>query len=80
MTYDPPARLSIEDDDFSPELGRRLAVLLDGKPIGKVVAYDLGSGTVTFYPTDKHGDCIIEGDSLKRTTSHGRVSVIWCER
>ncbi len=60
MTTEIPTRLSADDPDFDPNVGRMLVVALDGVEQRKVSAYDIDAGTVTRAVPDADGQAQVK--------------------
>lgn len=73
----PPARYSIGQDDFDPEIGRRVLIRLDGIEQRQVVEYDCAQGEVVSNKVDDKGIVQIDGEGVARETLHGNVTVEW---
>ncbi|WP_159981903.1 MULTISPECIES: hypothetical protein [unclassified Novosphingobium] len=72
-----PAKGSVYDEDFDPELGRRLIISLDGVVQDQVVAYDIEAGVVTKHKVDAHGEVVVdrEREEIVKVDVHGAVTV-----
>jgi hypothetical protein len=71
-----PRQLSVRDEGYDHDLGRALAIYLDGKMMDKVIAYDMDEGTVLEYVSDDRGSYVIDADGEAATqTLRGEVTV-----
>ena len=75
MAEQAPVRLSVDDEDFDTELGRRCRVFLDGVEIDQVIAYDIDAGTVTRLRTDANGNIVAVLGEVLNDTLTGVVEV-----
>lgn len=76
------------DADYDPliaRIGKRYDVLLDGKPISKVIAYHCDQGWIRRFVTDKRGNLRLfpiegpgqTGKRVREETLVGAVTVRW---
>lgn len=74
---DVPVRLSLDDPDYTPELGTSLVITLNGAVQHKVLSYDTVKGEVTRYRTDESGNIVLNQarDQAEVETVHGDVVV-----
>lgn len=78
----PPRRYSFIDDRIATgrsPIGPRLKVLLDGRPVSKVRAYDQDAGTVTRIRTNELGRPFVNRalGTVEEETLRGVVDVRW---
>ena len=61
---------------FDPEIGRRIRVKVDGRPVSMVIAYDLDAGQVLRCKTDAEGQPVldVERDVIERELLTGTVT------
>ncbi|EJL23968.1 hypothetical protein [Novosphingobium sp. AP12] len=73
-----PTRYAVGDDDFDPEVGRRLIISLNGVLQDHVIAYDIEAGIVTKHKLDEAGEIIIdrEREEIVKIDMHGAVTVV----
>jgi hypothetical protein len=73
----PPARYSVGQLDFDPEIGRRLRIFCDGVLMDKVVEYDCDAGTVLRCKLDDKGQLQLNAkrDEVLREIVRGAVTV-----
>lgn len=69
---DIPARYSVDQDDYDPDLGARLLIKLNGAEQDRVVEYDAEAGWVDRVETDAAGEIVI--DQFRGTVSIERMS------
>ncbi|MAG24942.1 hypothetical protein CMI47_05120 [Candidatus Pacearchaeota archaeon] len=70
-----PAAYSVDDLRFDPAIGARLDIMLDGKPVTKVVAYDTIKGQVLRLKTGEDGNLVLNAarDDVVRELLEGKV-------
>ena len=75
----PPTRYSVNQEDFSFEVGKRLRVMLDGDEQDCVRSYDCEVGTIVRCKTDERGMMYVneQGDAAAIETLSGNVTVEW---
>ena len=76
----PPVRLSIEDSDYDPAIGKAIEVWFNGYKQPKVIGYDCEKGTITRYVATGFGELVIEDEEAKTETLQGEVLVRWKHR
>jgi hypothetical protein len=76
---EPPVRYSVGQEDFNPEIGRRLRIYCDGVLMSEVVEYDCEAGTVLKNKLDENGKAQLnaERSDILRETVKGQVTVEW---
>lgn len=81
-TDHPPIRYSIGQEDFDPEVGRGLRILVDGVEQRNVVEYDCEAGVVLKNMVDRHGNIMLNAkrDEIMREVVRGSVTVEWAEQ
>lgn len=76
-----PVRLSVNDEDFDPDLGARLEVRLDGVVQDAVIGFDTEVGEVIRARKDADGSFMVNqaGDQIEIETIKGAVTVglVW---
>jgi hypothetical protein len=79
LTEAPPIRYSVGQDDFDPDIGRRLRICVDGVEQVEVVEYDCAAGTVLRNALDAEGKAQANASKTEvlRETVHGTVTVEW---
>jgi hypothetical protein len=81
---EPPRRYSVADDLRLPageRIGPRLAVLLNGNVVTRVIAYDCDAGEIERYEEDENGEVRVNrrtGQAM-RETLRGNVMACWRE-
>lgn len=72
-----PHAYSVRQEDFDPDLGKKLMVRLNNEPVTKCIAYDMDKGFVIRYKTDKDGRIILSEDkeSAEEEILYGEVTV-----
>lgn len=76
---EPPVRYSVGQDDFDPDVGRRLRILVDGVEQREVVEYDCEAGAVlkNKLGDDRRPQLNEKRDEILRETVTGNVTVGW---
>lgn len=77
----PPIRYSVGQNDFDPEIGRRLRIYVDGAEQKQVIEYDCEAGTVVRFALDADGSVRLNAkrDDALRETVKGAVTVEWAD-
>lgn len=75
----PPLRMDARNPDFDLELGARVEVLLNGTPLGDVIAYDVKERWILRNATDERGNIVLDLDRCRIQTEklYGDVAVRW---
>lgn len=76
----PPVRYSVGQEDFDPEIGRRLRIFVDGVEQQEVVEYDCEAGTVLKNKLNDEGRAQpdpTDRNRVWRETVKGAVTVEW---
>lgn len=75
----PPARYSVTQADFDPEIGRRLLIRLDGVEQHMVVEYDCEEGWVLRNKPDENGKAQLAPNKREvwKETVTGHVTAEW---
>lgn len=80
-----PIRYSIQDDCARPigqQIGQNLRITLDGRPVRRIISYDIERGEITRTVIDRRGKALLNparpGERLLQTV-RGKIEVEWID-